>query len=721
MMSGLRYAVWYLSVLMVVPSLVQASIWQDINPPGLAAKGIDTTPRYYRALQADQAQLKQILALAPREDTSSQGATITLPMPQGDNRAFELEESPVLAPSLAAKYPEITTYRVRGIDDPSITGRLDMTPRGFHAMLSTPTGTVFIDPDDNGSYRSFYKQDYAAAMGGERQPVCRMSELPQVAEAETTTLPTLAQRSVSGNQRRYYRLAVATTGEYGQYFSSSESLITSNIVTTINRVNQIYGRDLAVQLQLSAVVIFTNPNSDPYDAASVSVALLSKNQQILDFEVGTDSYDIGHLFGLSGGGLASLGVACASNAKAQGYTGHPTPVGDVFYIDFVAHELGHQLDATHSFNGTTLNCVTPNRYANTAVEPGSGSTIMAYAGICGGENLQSSSDATFHTVSIQQIHSFVFSGGGSHCGTLSATGNTAPTSNAGSDATIPQGTPFILTGSAADVDGDTLSYQWDEIDANGTATTDSTGAKPVGSDWGDNPLFRSFLPKSTPTRYFPKLSSLIRGVADIGETLPTTTRSLNFRMTVRDGNAGVADDDLAVNVDASQGPFQITGGVLNTAGTYSGETAKDLLWDPDSTSTSCQTVNISLLSLSNDGSTYCDSDDNSDLNLGDFPNTGVAPSVYLPSALISRARVMLKCTDNIFFDLSDQDISVVAASNPIPSDCKAIDGTPLEHGSIPITSPNITQSSSGGGGGGGLLWLPLLFGLGGLLRVFIRR
>ena len=113
---------------------------------------------------------------------------------------------------------------------------------------------------------------------------------------------------------------------------------------------------------------------------------------------------------------------------------------------------------------------------------------MAYAGICGGENLQSNSDATFHAVSIGQINAFINNGttGGS-CGTLVSTGNSLPTTiDAGSGFTIPQGTPFVLTGSAsADPDGDALSYQWDQIDVNGTATIDTN----VDQDLGDNPSY----------------------------------------------------------------------------------------------------------------------------------------------------------------------------------------------------------------------------------------
>jgi hypothetical protein len=388
----------------------------------------------------------------------------------------------------------------------------------------------------------------------------------------------------------------------------------------------------------------------------------------------------------------------------------------------VAHEIGHQLDATHSFNGTTDNCGGGNRTASTAVEPGSGTTIMAYAGICGGEDLQNNSDATFHAVNIQQINSYITSGDGSTCGTLSSTGNGLPTTiDAGAAVTIPMETPFVLTGSAsADPNGDSLSYQWDQIDANGTETTDAT----VDSDLGDNPLFRSFLPKSTPTRFFPRLSTLIAGSTDIGETLPATSRTMHFRMTVRDGKSGVGDDDVSVTVNASQGPFQIDGGALNSATSLAGGSAQTLVWNVNGTGTSCPTVSATLLSISTDGSTYCDQDD--DATLGPASWSGIANSgaatLTLPSAQIARARVMLSCDNNVFFALSDTDFALNSASNSIASNCKTMDGEPLEHGTV-FVSPTVGSGSgvSTGGGGGALYVLPLMMGLGGVWRGFARR
>ncbi len=699
-----------------------AGIWQDLEAPaGVAARSAGTEPRYYRGLQADEPMLRQSLAAAPLESTSSKGAILELPLPNGTSQAFEVVRSPILSPQLAAKYPQIKTYRVTGIDDPAISGRLDMTPAGFHAMLATPAGTVFIDPDTEGNYRSFYKQDYAEAHPeGASEHVCHMDELDQTAAQNPLTQhmgELLAQRAVSTNTRRTYKLAVVTTGEYGHYFGS-ESAATNAVVTTINRVNQIYGRDLAVQLQLTKVIVYTSASGDPFDDPTDLLAILEKNQDVLDYAVGLDNYDIGHVFGTTGGGVAMLNAVC-SDLRAMGYTGHPTPnVGDPYDIDFVAHEMGHQLSATHSFNGTTDYCGGGNRSAGTAAEPGSGTTIMAYAGICGGENLQANSDATFHAVSIGQINAFINnrSTGGS-CGTLVSTSNSLPaTIDAGSNHTIPQGTPFVLTGSvSADPDGDTLSYQWDQIDVNGTETSSAT----IGDDLEDNPLFRSFVPKSTPTRYFPRLSTLISGVPDIGERLPSTARTLSFRMTVRDGSSGVGDDDLTLVVSSSMGPFRITGGVLNDTNNLLGGSTQTLTWDPAGTETSCPTVSISLLSISGDSATYCDKDDDATLELMTGVSNNGSASVTLPSVQLSRARVVVSCENNVFFALSDNDFSITSATTPIANDCKSVDGDALEHGTVFVGS-TVASGSGGGGGGGALYLMPLALLLGAGLRRLVR-
>ncbi|MCU7930109.1 MAG: hypothetical protein KZQ90_04855 [Candidatus Thiodiazotropha sp. (ex Codakia rugifera)] len=727
---SVRCLKWILSALAIgLPAISSADIWHDLNAIGLAAKGSGSNPDYYRSLQADIVSLDQLLSQAPLEFTSSEGRELELPMPYGAMQRFHVEVSPIMAQPLAVRYPEIRTYRVRGIDVPASSGRIDLTPHGFHAMLSTPAGTVFIDPDEMGRYRSYYKRDYALYKQGRLNPhICSQFDNEQMDQPlHTEVSQWTASRAVSGDQRRIYRLAVAATGEYTAHFGGNVASALAQIVTAINRINQIYGRDLAIQFQLvgnNDRIIYSHPDSDPYTHTSSSIGLmLIENQENLDFTLGANNYDIGHLFGTVGGGLASVSSACSS-FKAQAYTGTPIPDNDVFYIDFVAHELGHQLSATHSFNGTSANCGGINRVASAAMEPGSGSTIMSYAGICAEENLQANSDPTFHAISIQQIQAFVTSGEGSQCGSVVNTGNSIPSVDAGSaggDAiySIPASTPFRLSGSATDADGDSLSYQWDEMDAGGV--NGATDVSTIGTDIPNqnNPLFRSYLPKNTPIRYFPKLSHLISNQSDIGETLPETSRTLNFRLTVRDGESGVADDDVALQVDSTQGPFRINGGDLNAAGSYVGGTSHSIEWATAGTELSCPTVQISLLSLSPGESpaTFCDMNDSGleFLALGNFPNNGTA-MVELPRASIEHARVMLACMDNIYFDLSDAALQIDAEDTFAANDCNSLDGEDLEHGVV-FNDAGGAKKFDSPGGGGQLLWLVGLLSLLGIFNL----
>ncbi|MET0067557.1 MAG: reprolysin-like metallopeptidase [Candidatus Thiodiazotropha sp.] len=711
-----------LAVLLAAPSLLQAGLWQDQPQPALTA--LNTGPAYFRSLRLDRTGLQRLLQRSPVETgvMQSGGQLLELPLPDGRMIRLFAEVSPVMAPALAQRYPEIRTYRVRGADETDISGRVDLTPLGFHALLNTPAGSVFIDPDRNGGYRSFYKQDYARA-----NPLAGQAHVCQHRDHESGLLKDWrsgivepAARSLSGSERRIYRLAVAATGEYTAYFGGRSDLALAQIVTAINRVNQIYGRDLAVQFQLvgnNDRIIFRDADSDPYTHRADAIpTMLEENQQTLDYVLGSRQYDIGHLFGLVGGGLATLGSACMQ-FKAQAYTGTSQPDSDVFYIDFVAHELGHQLNANHSFNGTSANCGGMNRNPSTAMEPGSGSTIMSYAGICGEEDLQAHSDATFHAVNIQEMREFITTGDGRLCGTRVSTGNTAPQVDAGASGEdapypLPIGTPFRLTGQAVDAEGDPLSYQWDEMDAGGVSG--ATDAQTIGSDIPDqpNPLFRSYLPKATPERYLPRLSTLLSGEFGIGETLPDTRRELSFRLTVRDGASGVADDDLKLQVDPTLGVFAVTGGSLNGGGTFAGGTRQSLSWSVAETDRVCREVSISLLSLNEREAPtrYCDSSDEAMemLDLGRYPNIGMA-TLTLPSSGLRHGRVMLACTGGVFFSLSEAPITILAATQ-VASDCKPIDGETREHGTL-FTDAGSAAKFDSPGGGGAFGWLNLLLGL----------
>ncbi|MEN8166285.1 MAG: reprolysin-like metallopeptidase [Pseudomonadota bacterium] len=683
-----------------------AAIWQDET---ISMKGLDGAVGsvYYRALSADEGALRQALAAAPLEYTSSQGAQISLPMPDGTLQRFEVENSPIMAPELAARYPEIQTYRVKGMDDPSASGRLDMTPKGFHGMLTSSSGTVFIDPDQAGGYRSYRKRDYVLAQKAltddPTTPHCLVEDETELAARPAEELAWRIE-----NQRRVYRLAVAATGEYTQFHGGTVSDALTEIIVAINRVNQIYGRDLAVQFVLVSnndSVIFTDPTNDPYTNDD-GLAMLDQNQTTLDNVIGSINYDIGHVFSTLGGGIAGVGGTCQTSFKAKGVTGRPDPVGDAFYIDFVSHEMGHQMSATHTFNGTTLNCAGVNRISESAVEPGSGSTIMSYAGICGGENLQNFADATFHSMSIQQVVSFITSGGGASCGTLSATVNSAPIVDAGMNYTIPAETPLFLWGSATDVDEDILSYQWDEMDIGGDDF--ATDANTIGTDLVGNPLFRSYLPKNTPLRVFPRLISLLANTSDIGETLPTTSRTLNFRLTVRDGESGVGEGDVKVSVIDTAGPFTVIEPI--TSGLSDGQPIP-ITWNvanTDQAPIDCANVDIYLLTFSNDMSSYCESE----LALN-TPNDGDASPVLQNGMGTDQGRIRVSCSDNIFFDINNSNL-VIKATTQAGTDCVSTDGIALEHGTVFNDAGEGTTilPPPEDGGGGALLLLPLLLGLG---------
>ncbi len=358
---------------------------------------------------------------------------------------------------------------------------------------------------------------------------------------------------------------------------------------------------------------------------------------------------LGMSFSTGGGGLAALGVICNNGSKARGETGLGSPVGDPFYVDYVSHELGHQFDGDHTFNGSTGSCSGNNRNGSTAYEPGSGSTIQAYAGICGAQNLQSNSDDYFHTISFDQIRNHTRTGSGSSCAVATATGNAAPDPDAGTGGfTIPAETPFELTGSATDANGDTLTYNWEQFDLG-----------PAGAPSGSSPpFFRSWPATTSPTRIFPRLSDLLNNTTVIGENLPTVSDTLNFRMTVRDnraGGGGVDYDTISFDVSADAGPFLVTS--PNTAVTWAGGINHSVTWDVAGTASapvSC--ANVDILLSTDGGQTF------STTLLTNTPNDGSQPTP-IPNVATTTARIKVKCSDSIFFDVSNTNFTIEQAGD----------------------------------------------------------
>lgn len=626
---------------------ISAQYWNDLSESDISQTAGDRRiyPDQYRSLTFDTESLLDILSEVPREmDTklSESDALLNIPMPDGSTVLFRIVEYEMMEKPLADKYPKFRTYRGIGVKEPTIRIHFDWTERGFRAMIVTPTGSAFIDPlyrNNNRLYQSYYKRDIRPS--GEFK--CFVEDVKTEINENDETF----NRQSGDCLFRSYRLAVATTGEYSNYFGvtsdAGEGTILSEVMTAINRVNEVYEADVAIRLILIASTVdifYYDGSNDPYSNGNGS-AMLNQNQTTCDNIIGSANYDIGHVFSTGGGGVAQLYSPC-SGGKARGVTGQSMPENDPFSIDYVAHEMGHQFGGNHTQNNSC------NRAATASMEPGSASTIMGYAGICS-PNVQSNSDAYFHGRSIEEINAFISGNGdGNDCDTPLAFDNMAPVIvTAGNDYTIPISTPFVLTADASDPDGDPLTYCWEQWDP-------EVGAiMPPASTNIQGPMFRSFFATPSPSRYFPRLSDLVNNTPFDWEELPSVTRNMDFRVTVRDYHnvAGcTTEDNVLVSTIATAGPF-----VVLTPGagvTWTETETVNITWDIANTNlppVNCSNVDIFL---SYDGGfTYPAQ------LASNTPNDG-NQMVDVPLGTTNTGRIMVKAADNIFFDISNDNITI---------------------------------------------------------------
>ncbi|MDH3449774.1 MAG: M12 family metallo-peptidase [Gammaproteobacteria bacterium] len=712
-----------------------SAIWRelptDVSIAPRGAAGVESTARRY---EADNLALRSLLSQAPHETSGDFSHRLSLPMPDGSLVSFSVLESPIMASGLAARYPGIKTFRVIGIDDRNIAGRIDITPMGFHGMIETPGGRVFIDPED------FTRQDQVyVARDASSQPRSsfRCSVQGHAADIGEWLAPQFRSANRMPGDLLQYDLAVAVTNEY--YVAAGGTLTdstpaTSAIATTINRVNMIYQRDLGIKLNLIAGndLLYEVVDNGQLDNEN-DLALLSQVKDWINGRIAVDAYDIGHIFSKPspprGGGVARLGAVCNDDIKAGGVSGLPNPVGDPFDIDFVAHEIGHQFNADHSFNGTTSSC--SNRNAATAFEPGSGSTIMSYAGICNfpsgiSENLQANSDAMFHAGSIAQINAFTANT--ATCYSVDNTtygGNLNPQIDPIVDTVIPANTPFLLEATASDPDLDTLTYHWDQMN-----TGCPTDFSSFGTDIGSNPLFRSRAPRAQARRNFPALGTQLENMFDKAEVMPCHDRELNFRLTALDGNSGQDTEDISITITTSAGPFRITS--PNTPTLLPAGLPFDVVWDVAGTRlapVSCDTVDIDLLAFSAGHVSYAPH------FLGAFDNTGNASVIVNPpSAAHFPVRIRVKCSSSIFYDVSDADMSLQQSTMGMPTTLDSslfatetsanpdllVAVAPVCGPVVDCTSSLPPVSSERDSSSIDLLWLLVLSGLVSLIKIYRR-
>lgn len=686
-----------------------SGLWQDVEDAAIAARGERwIQPQVGRTVTLDYAGLQSQLTRAPMERSialNQSQMTLSLPMPSGGFAAFAMVESPIMEAALAAKFPGIRTYAGKGLHDPSATLRLDVTHLGFHAQVLTPEGDFFIDPyqvNDNDHYVVYFRKDhgdddkhYQCATHGEDFHLA-----PEVLND--------LQRNPSGATLRTYRIAIAATPTYTNSFGGTVANGLSGVVTLINRVSGIYEREISVRLILAAnndAIIYTTANPGPLPDPPNSPNSLV--QTTINNAIGFANYDIGHAVGGSGSGgaITPLGNVCGTQ-KAQGYTALNPPRGDIFDVDFVAHELGHQLGGSHTWFG----CGGGGQWTQTsAMEPGSGTTIMAYAGICP-DNLAPNSDAYFHARSFTQIFQNTENGGPGNgntvCGTVTATGNTPPNITAPGNLTIPKQTPFQLTAVGSDTNaGDIISYNWEEVDTGTPSAPPSTTG-----DNGTAPLFRSFNASLSPTRIFPSLPYILNNanVPPTNITLPPAsgnfspaeilpnpasgTRLMKFRITARDnavGGGGLRHAEMQVTATSSAGPFSVS----NITGTLTGGATQAVTWAVANTDIAPVSASLVNILISTDGG-YSFS-----MLLANAPNNGAA-TVTIPNAATASARIRVEAAigtgvtpGNTWFDITDSNFQIAASGSAVTATPVGLIATTQ---GAPAPTPSTVALISGG-------------------------
>ncbi|MCD9576016.1 zinc-dependent metalloprotease [Flavobacterium soyae] len=629
-------------------------LWQKVNSVSVSGKkaSISDSEKLYYKLNTEFLTAK--LAKTTEKSSLSTNVEITIPNAKGVLEKFQVWESSNFDPELQAKYPEIRAYEGSGLDDKSAKIHFSLSPRGIQTMLfRADKATEFIEqnPDNKEEYVLFSSKDAASKL----KLVCKTIDAV-VNNKEGKTAKTASNTKVF----KTLRLALSCTGEYTAYFGGTKALALAGMNATLTRVNGVLNKDLALKLVLIAnndAVIYTDASTDPYSNASAGAdgAWNQEVQTTLTDVIGNNNYDIGHLFGASGGGgnAGCIGCICSNPttddplAKGSAFTSPSDgrPEGDTFDIDFVIHEFGHQLGANHTFSYDSGERTSVN------VEPGSGSTIMGYAGVTGDYDIQNNSDDYFAYASIWQIQNTL---AGKSCPVSTSLTNNPPVINAGIDYTIPISTPFILKGTGSDPEGDVVTYTWEEYDNAVTTSGANSIAYPTKPD---GPLFRSFAPTSSAVRYMPSFDSVLQNkLTTTWESVSSIARTLNFTLTGRDnaalGTAQTNTDAMVVNVVSTAGPFAITSHSTDDVSWQQGS-SQTITWSVNNTN-NLQGSSLVNIKLSTDGGLT-------------FPTTLAANTqndgsevIVLPASVPSstNCRLLIEPTENIYYALNSKAFAI---------------------------------------------------------------
>jgi hypothetical protein len=658
-----------LGILLGIATFGKTQSWQVVNPTNVEVKGIrDVEPQIATVYFTNDDEIRTLLWSAEKEvnrDVNESSLIINVGLPNKETESFRIVQYDMMEAEIAAKYADIRTFYGVGTHNKLKRIRIDYTYHGFRAVISAPgEDKVFIDHfqrNDKNTRIVYYKKDY--------------KKVPSWG-CHVTDEHNLDRGSAPGSrigdcQLRSYRLAQATTGEYSNYHGATSvaqsGLVMTAVVNVINRINEVYEPEVAVRMILvnnTDQIFYYTPSTDPYTNNNGST-MLGENINTCNTVIGSTNYDIGHVFSTGGGGVAYLGSVCGSN-KAGGVTGQAAPIGDPFTIDYVAHEMGHQFGGSH----TQYNSC--NRSNANAMEPGSASTIMGYAGICS-PNVQNNSDAYFHARSLDQMKTFLLAGGNACATIVSLPANNVPTITAVPNYSIPVSTPFILTLSATDPNGHDMTYAWEQMNS---YSAPAQTMPPVSTNT-TGPMFRSIFATTTPSRYFPPLENIINNTSNTWQVLPSVARSMSFRGVVRDWT-GVFGCNNEVNitvstVNAAAGAFSVTS--FNTASTWNVGDNKTITWNVAGTTASpVSAANVDILFSTDGGNTF-------PITLASStPNDGTH-SIVVPNNTTTQGRIMVRGSNHIFFDLNNANITVTG----VPS-TYTLNATPSSFNVCPETS-----------------------------------
>lgn len=628
-------------------------------------------PKDYKVFTLDQQ--KMLTFLSSLSTDYDKGQTIMLPTPDNKYRAFHVWKTPIMEDGLAAQHPEIQTFTAVAEDDQNVTAKLDYTLYGFRALVFDGTRSFMIDPYSDaadGFYVSFYRSDFLAES---RLLPCEVNQHPELLQPSDNATETVIntgtrdQARTHGTLRRQYRLAISCTGEYalnavGTGATKAQTL--NKIISTINRVNGVYEAEISVTVKIIAAnsdLIYVNPTTDPYNCNSNTNCLINESQTNITAVIGDQNYDIGHTLSTAGAGLAQLRSVCGGG-KARGTSSSSGP--DDFSM--ILHEMGHQFGANHTFSANTGGC-NGNGNEETSYEAGAGISTMSYAGICDPNNVGDEQDF-FHVNSLDEISTFLTTGGGQTCGTTAA-GTAAVSLPVVVDSfKIPKNTPFELTAPKATSTQPlaAITYSWEQYDLGNFGGTEANNGSAT-----EGPIVKCYLPDTSRTRSYPEFDRITSGgygtgAASAGQRLPQTARTVRFKLVARSkyqgwGTFNFIDSVVRLKVEAGAADFRVTSQA--TAETWQPFTQKRVEWSvggTDQDPIKCKWVNI-YLSRDN-GKTF------PYLLVSNAPNNG-AYNVTVPNVYTEQGRIKVKGTGNVFFDINKGQLTI----NGDPTGVKDLD------------------------------------------------